>query len=357
MALRVAAVAWVMAAASSGLVPAGVGAGSGADDGSDLVRFEFREPHMGTEFHLVLYSTDADAARRASRAAFDRVEELNGKLSDYDPQSELMRLCARAGGPAVEVSDDLFRVLDRAQDLAERSGGAFDATIGPVGRLWRRARRRRERPEPRQLEEARALVGFRDVELDPERRTVRLRKPGMKLDLGGIAKGFAADEALTVLRDLGVSRALMAAAGDVAAGDPPPGSEGWVVAVAPLKAAAGDGPEPRLRLRNQAVSTSGDAEQFVEIDGVRYSHILDPRTGVGVVGRSSATVVAPDATTSDSLATALSVLGPEEGKGLVESTPGASAFFVRATDGGVEVVTSRGWDGVRKVLDAVGTSP
>jgi len=322
---------------------------TGAVEAGDpgLSRFEFREPHMGTEFKLVLYSTDEATARRASRAAFDRIEALNGTLSDYDPDSELMRLCERAGGRAVEVSDDLYRVLDRALALARRSDGAFDPTINPVGRLWRRARRDRKMPDERTLRESLDLVNFRNVVLDPDARTVRLTKPGTKLDLGGIAKGFAADEAMAVLRDLGIDRALVAAAGDIRVADPPPGESAWTVAVAPLKSASGDASKsPALRLVNQAVSTSGDAEQFVEIDGVRYSHIVDPRTGLGVVGRSSATVVAPDATTSDSLATALSVLGPEEGMALIEETPGAAAFYVRATDDGFTVVTSKRWDAI-----------
>ncbi len=239
-----AVVAVLLATCSTWLAPIATRAGPEAEGGPDLARFAFREPHMGTEFHLVLYSKDAAAARRASRAAFDRVEEINGKLSDYDPQSELMRLCAKAGGEPVVVSDDLFRVLQRSQTLAAKTGGAFDVTIGPVGRLWRRARRRRERPRADLLAEARALVGSRNIELDPERRTVRLLKAGMKLDLGGIAKGYAADEALKALRDQGIPHALMAAAGDIAAGDPPPGEEGWSVAVAPLKAIAGKGPAP-----------------------------------------------------------------------------------------------------------------
>ncbi len=322
-----------------------------APSSGETSRFEFREPHMGTEFKLVLYTSDEARARRASRAAFERIEAINASLSDYDPESELMRLCARAGGPPLPVSDDLFRVLSRAQALSKRSDGAFDVTIGPVGRLWRRARRNRLMPDPKLLAQARELVGFENVRLDAERRTVQLRKPGMKLDLGGIAKGFAADEALKRLRDLGIKQALVAAAGDIAVGDPPPGSDGWTVDVAPLKAAT-LGPAPRLKLVNQAVSTSGDAEQFVEIEGVRYSHILDPRTGLGVVGRSSATVVAPDATTSDSLATALSVLGPEKGLKLVEETEGAAAFYVRATENGLVVVKSRRWDEIAKVVPA-----
>ena len=330
-----------------GMTIAAVAIGQAAiDDPTGTLRFEYREPRMGTEFLIVLYSTDEAGATLASRAAFDRVEALNAALSDYDPESELMRVCARAGGPPVAVSKDLFRVLERALDVAERSGGAFDPTVNPVGRLWRRARRDGKMPDPELLAKALDLVNYRDVVLDPDARTVQLTKPGMKLDLGGIAKGFAADEALKVLRDQHkITRALVAAAGDVRIGDPPPGRTGWRVAIAPLRTGT-EAAVPLLLLANRAVSTSGDAEQFVEIEGVRYSHIVDPRTGLGVVGRASATVVAPTATTTDALATALSVLGPAEGAGLVSQTPGAQYYYLKIHGDDLEVSRSDGWDAI-----------
>lgn len=312
--------------------------------GEPLERYEYKQPHMGTEFTLVLYTSDEATARRASERAFARVEDLNGILSDYDPESELMRLCARAGGPAVEVSEDLFRVLERAQDLSARSGGAFDCTIGPVGRLWRRARRTRQVPDAADLAAALRHVGHQKIRLDATARTVELLEPGMKLDLGGIAKGYAADEAAKVLKAQGVAHALVAAAGDIVCLEPPPGQEYWTVDVAALGGGAGKHAAARLRLARRAVSTSGGAEQFVDIDGVRYSHIVDPRTGLGVTRRSSATVIADDGTTADSLATALSVMGAERGMPLVEATPGAAALYVEAGEAGDRVVKSTGWN-------------
>ena len=157
-----------------------------------LSRFEFEETHMASPFHIVLYSTDLATARRASRAAYDRIAALNTILSDYDPESELSRLCQSAGGAPVPVSADLFEVLRRSKEIYERSGGAFDVTIAPVGRLWRRARRDHKLPDPARLAEARPLVGSDKMLLDPRTRTVQLTKPGMKLDVGGIAKGYAA---------------------------------------------------------------------------------------------------------------------------------------------------------------------
>jgi FAD:protein FMN transferase len=312
-------------------------------DGPALRRFEFTEPHMGTAFTLILYSADDATASRASKAAFDRIKELDKTLTDYDPDSELMRLCAKAGGPPVAVGPDLFDVLARSKALYERSEGAFDVTIAPVVRLWRRARREKVRPDPDLLAKALALVGSDAIHLDPARRTVELSRPGMKLDVGGIAKGYASEEAIKVLKREGIASALVAGSGDIVVSGPPPGRPGWTIAVAPLKPEAEGGSSPTILLKDAAVSTSGDAEQFVEIDGVRYSHVVDPKTGLGLTERRSVTVIAPEGITADGLDTAACILGPDKGLKLIESTPGAAGLFVRITPQGQEVGESRGW--------------
>lgn len=302
-----------------------------------LERFEYSEPHMGTMFRIVLYAPDAPTAARASNTAFARVTALDNSMSDYKPTSELMQLSARAGGPPVKVSDDLYRVLEASERLAERSDGAFDVTVGPVVRLWRRARRRHELPDPERLRRERELVGYKLLRLDPRERTAQLLKPGMLLDLGGIAKGYAAEEALAVLKQSGISSALVAAAGDIAVGSPPPGKPGWRIAIAPLEPESREGAtESRcLVLYDAGVSTSGDEEQHVDLGGVRYSHIVDPKTGMALTGRSSVTVVARDDFAADGLATAVSVLGPERGLKLIEATDGAGVLFVKETTAGV----------------------
>jgi thiamine biosynthesis lipoprotein len=303
-------------------------------------RFSYAEPHMGTKFQITLYAAAKSDADGAAKAAFARVAELNRIMSDYDPTSELMRLCAKAGGPPVPVSPELFLVLERAGDLARRSGGAFDVTVGPVVRLWRRARRTQQMPAKDELDHALSLVGYDKVTLDPEKRTVRLAKGGMQLDLGGIAKGYAADEMLAALKKHGIDRALVAAGGDIACSGPPPGKDGWEIAIAPLDES--DAKSPRtLRLHDAAVSTSGDAEQFVEINGTRYSHIVDPHTGIGLVGRMSVTVIAPQGITADSHTKVVAVLGPERGLAIIDQTPGVAALYVRKTDAGREVFASR----------------
>jgi thiamine biosynthesis lipoprotein len=208
-----------------------------------------------------------------------------------------------------------------------------------VVRLWRKARRTRQLPDAKALKEALAKVGFANIRLDPVMQTVQLLIVGMLLDLGGIGKGYAADAALEVLRRFGISRALVAASGDIAVGDPPPDKKGWKIAIASLKTPDGP-PEQFLILKNAGVSTSGDAEQFVIINGQRYSHIVDPKTGMGLLGRSSVTVIAPNCTTTDGLDTGLSVLGPKKGVPLVESIPGAAALFVREGPDGRLVKTA-----------------
>ena len=219
-------------------------------------RFEFEEPHMGTLVRLVVYAADQAPASAAARAAFDRVAELDAALSDYRDASEVSRLARAAGGPPVPVGPDLFAVLDRAQEVARRSGGAFDVTVGPLVRLWRRTLRTGDWPDPDRRAEALSCVGTGKMHLEPAARTVRLDRAGMRIDLGGIAKGYAGDQALRVLRALEVSSALVAVGGDVVAGEAPPGEAGWVVEIQPEEPTrAGE----RLLLRQAAVSTSGAA--------------------------------------------------------------------------------------------------
>jgi FAD:protein FMN transferase len=327
------------------LLPAAPGRAGKQGEGKDtprLSRHTFTEPHMGTRFKVIVYAPDESVANRAAKAAFARIARLDGIMSDYRTTSELMRLCAKAGGAPVKVSEELFIVLARGQDLAEKTGGAFDATVGPVTRLWRIARKGQRLPDPDGLKAALALVGHNRMILDPKERTVQLKKAGMRLDLGGIAKGYAADEALKVLKTHGLSRGLVAAGGDIAVGDAPPGEKGWTVGIAPLADPEAK-PGRYLLLTNAAVSTSGDAEQYVEIGGKRYSHIVDPRTGIGVLGQFSVTVTARRGITTDSLATAVAVMGPDRGMKLVRGMKGVEALFVRKTEKGEEVLRTPGF--------------
>jgi thiamine biosynthesis lipoprotein len=271
-----------------------------------LRRYEFVHPQMGTLFKLVFFASNDTVATRAAKAAFDRVDDLNLIFSDYLPESELNRLCAKAGtGEKVPVSDDLWRILKLADCFSRKSAGAFDITVGACSRIWRRARHLNVAPDPADLRRARRLTGFRLIRFDKKHRKVKLKKPGMQLDLGGIAPGYAADECLRILRACGIRAALADAGGDIAAGDPPPGRTGWEIAF-PVDAGAA---QRTLIIKNCGITTSGATYRYMEINGVRYSHILDPRTGWGLTHRILVTVQAPDATTADAWATALSVSG------------------------------------------------
>jgi thiamine biosynthesis lipoprotein len=319
-----------------------------------LDRYAFSEPHMGTLARIVVFAGSEKDASDASRAAFDRIAALDATLSDYRTDSELSVLARHAGGGPVVVSEDLFAVLAASQRLAIETDGAFDVTCGALTHLWRGARRLDELPSPERVEAARAAGGYRSMVLDASARTVRLTRPGTKLDVGGIAKGYAVDQALAVLRARGVTRALAALGGDVAVGDSPPDGQGWSVAIErlPVEGAPELGP---LSLTHAAVSTAGDAEQWMTVDGVRYSHILDPRTGRPMTGRSSTTVVARSGLEADGLDTALAIVGPQKGLPIIEGTPGAAAaWIIEHDDGRVEVVRSQGWPRAAVTGSAVG---
>jgi len=297
--------------------------------GKALIRYEFHRIRMGTPFTLVLYAASEAVANAAADAAFDRIGQLDRIFSDFDPDSELSRLCRSSGpGHPVSVSRELGHVLTRSLALSERTEGAFDVTIGPAVLLWRKSRRRKMLPTPSQLADARRRIGFRAVHFNRKQGSVELTKAKMRLDFGGIAKGYAGDEALAVLRKRGLTRALIDGGGDVVAGDAPPGKRGWTIGIAPLDQPDSN-PSRFLLVQNAAVATSGDAYRYVEIAGKRYSHIVDPQTGLGLTRRCSVSVLAPDGLTADSLASALCVLGPHCGLPLVEETPGTAALIVQ----------------------------
>ena len=308
-----------------------------------LDRFEFSRPLMGTLFNVVVYAPDSALASRASLAAFSRIDTLNQHFSDFLTNSEIYSLSRTAGsGVAIPVSDVLWTVLNEAQRLSALSGGAFDVTIGPLSRLWRRAIRRSQLPQESELEQARQTVGYRHLQLDAAAQTVRLALPDMRLDLGGLAKGFAADEAMNVLYSFGLTSALVDAGGDIVLGDPPPDTSGWRIAVSTV--------DPRgnlvfedLYCSNTAIATSGDTYRFLEVDGVRYSHIIDPRTGIGVTRAGLVTVIAATGIRADALASTLNVLPPEEGLTLVSILPGTTARLIVRDDVRYRLVQSPGF--------------
>jgi len=281
-------------------------------DDSTWQRFEYVNPKMGTKFRLKFYAPNQVTAERVARLAYNRVEKLNAIFSDYSPSSELNHLCAKPHGKPIPVSSDLFNIIQQSQQLARETGGAFDITAGPSVRLWRQSRKHVQMPTADSLAAATKRVGFQKIRLNPRKRTVTLMSAGMQLDLGGIAKGYAVDEAMRILKQNGIRRAFVAASGDMLTSGPPIGSEGWRVEIRAVDEFGNIYPRT-IHLKHQALSTSGDTEQFVEVNGQRYSHIIDPRTGIGLTNRIAVTVAAASSTVADSRATAISVLGVNKG--------------------------------------------
>jgi len=308
-----------------------------------LQPYEAVESHMGTLVRIKLYAADQEHAKAGFRAAFERIAELDRTLSDYQPDSELNQLCRTAAGHPVNISDDLYRVLSAAQELAKESGGAFDVTQGPVILLWRNARRDRILPDPSALRAAAGRSGFTNLHLNQVGPTAVLDRPDMQLDVGGIAKGYAADAALEVLNRMGITSALVAASGDLAFSHAPPGQRGWKIGLDSLDDSLDrpDAPFSRvLELSDAAVSTSGDTEQFAELNGKRYSHIIDPATSQALTDSVTVSVIARRGITADSLATAVCVLGPDRGMALVEKHREAAAILVKRS-GGAPVESSK----------------
>lgn len=302
---------------------------------ADKQLLTFKEPHMGTEFTIRSWTEEGrvEDLTLLTRKAFVRIAELNRTLSDYLPESEINELAKAPAGVPHPVSEDLFVLFEKSGKLSAETGGAFDITAGPIIRLWRMGRKNGSLPTSEQIASARARTGFHHLELDPENRTVLKKVDGMLFDLGGIAKGYAADVALTILRDGGFPQTLVAASGDIVVGEAPPGKSGWRVGIETLEIGHDLKDLETVILVNQAISTSGDTRRYLEIHGVRYSHIVSTRTGLGLTERIGASVIAPDATTSDSYATAVALLGAKEGLQFIENKRGIECQIVTLHDG------------------------
>ncbi len=305
-----------------------------------LQMFEAVEAHMGTLMRITLYAHDSPEAASAFHAAFTRISALDAALTDYQPQSELNQLTQRAVNHPVKVSGDLLAVLLKAEQFSRETDGAFDVTIGPVTHLWRAARKRHTVPTQAEIASAKARTGFRKLHIDIAAQTVKVDEPGMELDVGGIAKGYAADQALAVLAARGVKSALVAASGDLAFSGPPPGKAGWRIQVDPVGQV--EGPLTRvLFMTNGAVSTSGDHEQHLDAGGDRYSHIVDPHSGRGLTSRMAVSIVARAGIDADAAATAFEVLGARAGLAFVERQPQLAAFVILSNAGHQQAIASR----------------
>jgi len=302
------------------------------------MRLSHAQPCMGTMFRVVTFARDEEAGYRAIHKAFARADELDAKLSDYKPESELSRLMQEGVAAPFQASEDLFRVIEYAQRLARETDGLFDISIGPLSRLWRVCRDMHRLPDADELREARAKVGYRNIHLNRDTRGIQLGIAGMQLDLGGIAKGYAADAMRTVLAEAGIPASMVASGGDIALGTAPPATRGWVVQLDP-----GDefpGAKIPLSLHSRAVSTSGAHRQSFTIEGKTYSHIVDPRTGLGLTRQTAVSVIAPTATETDALATAASLMETGQAIALLARRTGVSGrIFLSPSRKGAEAET------------------
>lgn len=309
-----------------------------------LARYTFQRALFGTQFLATLYAADSTTARVAYTAVSARMDSLSQIMSDYLDGSEINLLSQTAGqNRFVPVSPTLFDVLTKAQTIARTSGGRFDFTIGPLTQLWRRAVRRGEFPTARQQRIARQSVGYQFVELDSVTQSVRLRRPGMKLDLGGIGQGYAVDMAQTVLHQHGIRAFLLDLGGDVLAGDAPPSqAQGWRILLGENnKQPVNQMDTTTILLKNAAITTSGDTYRFLEHRGRRYSHVMNPRSGLGLRHGVRATVLAPTGTYADALTKVFSVAGIGKSQRLLRRFPGAELYLIENRNEAVRSWRSR----------------
>ena len=283
-------------------------------------RFVFTEPKMGSPFQIIFYSTDSVKANTIANQAFALVDSLVFIFSDYIDSSELNRLCATAGqtNESIGVSSPLYDILLLSKTAYEKSEGTFDITLGPITKLWRKARKEKEFPPDSTVKEKLRLTGFDKVVIDTTTQKVRLLQAGMQLDLGGIAQGYIAQKVIDLLKSKDIENALVNVSGDIVAIGAPPGTNGWTVGIN-IPEEADELLPNYLSIAGKAVTTSGDVFQFMEHNGKRYSHLIDPRTGYGITTQKNVTVIANDGTTADWLTKACSILPIRKAKKLAHT--------------------------------------
>lgn len=296
-------------------------------------RFEYDYQQMGTQIRLVFYATEKQKADSVANLVFNRIDDLNNKLSDYQEDSELNNLC-RQVGQDVMVSEDLYKILFESVRISQITKGAFDITVGPLIRLWRKARKINILPDNNELDKAKQSVGYQYIKF-PQKNTVRLMKPGMQLDLGGIGKGFTADEVLKVLEINGITSALIDMGGDISVSNPPPNRGYWNLVFSYFDK-YGKEISQEIRMKNQSVATSGDLFQSIEVDGIKHSHIVDPKTGKALTNSIQVTVIAENGAKADAYASAFSVLGFEGVDAHTQEITNLKVFMVGYTNDGYQ---------------------
>ncbi|MCU0393136.1 MAG: FAD:protein FMN transferase [Thermoflexibacter sp.] len=285
-------------------------------------RYEFSAGKLGTLCRIVIYTKDSTTANYLSQVAFAKIDSLNEIFSDYNENSELRKfLDTYQPNQPFAVSPLLYELISQSLYFSKLSDGAFDISIGSYSLLWRRARRQGIMPTAQQLKKAKQTLGYQKIVLSPHQQAICLSVKGMRLDVGGIGKGFIADKVVQLLAQYGASIVLVDLGGDISIGDAPPNEQGWHIEVG-YKDVDKNFVSEVLVLKNCAIATSGDSFQYTEIEGKRYSHIINPRTGLGLTQSNQVTVIAQDGATADAFASALSVLGQKKGLALVRKLQG-----------------------------------
>jgi thiamine biosynthesis lipoprotein len=304
---------------------------------------------MGTTFTITI--EDFADAQNATQAAFEEIRRIDRLLSTYKEESEISEVNRRAAKEPVAVGSDFWSVVTASRAYVETSTGSFDPTVYPLMRAWGFRKREGRLPAPEEIEHILPLVDFGNVVLDESSRTIRFKREGMGLDFGGIAKGYAVDRAIEVLKGLGVRRAIMDAGGNFYGLGTPVGREKWQAGIRhPFRL---DEIIAKFPVSDAGVATSGNYERFFEIDGVKYCHIMDPRTGWPVPDMLSATVVTDTAMAADALSTSVFVLGAEKGMDLIENLPGVEGMLIVQDAGnetGFRIILSSGLPGKIEIL-------
>ena len=271
-------------------------------------RYVFQQAKMGTTFTFILYTTDSLTAEATAQKAFKRIDELNNIFSDYLPSSEVSKLSKTAGtNRKVKVSKDMWHLLRKAHKISKKSNGAFDITIGPLSRLWRSMIRKQDFFDKVKINAVKKLVNYKNIQYYLFSRRIKLKVAGMQLDFGGIAKGYAVDEAVKICRDSGLDQILVDGGGDIFAGKAPPNKAGWKVLFWGIDK-SGMKVEKEIILAYKAIASSGNTYKYLEWEGKRYAHIVDPRTGYGILHSKIVNILAPNCTKADAIASTLSVL-------------------------------------------------